>query len=147
MNDPFYDKAQTRLTENGIEKNDFQYAIIKCGLKYDVEYVCPYCLYMGTVMKNYQRVKQFYQCKHCKNLIKAETLVKMLSFSPEQYAQWVFICRRTFFSKVNFEAWAKELYSFQGDFSTRFWNQYHKMRDAYTNEKEQEKDDYDDNEY
>jgi hypothetical protein len=107
---------------------------------------CPFCLGMDklrvfliSTKKGYNRAQG--KCPLCGNGARLQTLVYMTSWTPEQYAAFVYpYARMGFWKKINaigFGTWKKRLQMM--GWTERFWNEYKRLRgDLEEEEKEKE---------
>ncbi len=93
---------------------------------------CIFCLgisklrlFLISTKKGYNR--SLGKCPVCGQKMRLETLVKMLKWTPEEYAKFVFDYRQSgFWQKVAFEDWKKRL-DMMG-WSQPFWTEYKRLR-------------------
>lgn len=133
-----YDKLQTKLTPQGIAPNTFKYA--KKSISETIGQkmlLCPFCLEHYYYWQ-FKYDKGFYECKHCKNLMKGSTLVLMFEvfnkelIDAEKYAKFVYGYRTSgFFKKINFKEWCEKLHYW--NISFEFWNEYKKLKGEQQN--------------
>jgi hypothetical protein len=104
---------------------------------------CPFCLgynrlrlFLVSTKKGYDRGKG--KCPLCGQGAKLQTLVKMETWGPEEYAQFVFDYRSSgFWQKIKFHEWKKRLTLMC--WTEQFWNEYRRLRgDAPDAEREKE---------
>ena len=104
---------------------------------------CPFCLgynrlrlFLVSTKKGYDRGSG--KCPLCGKGAKLQTLVKMETWGPEEYAAFVFDYRSSgFWQKIKFDTWKKRL-GMMG-WNEQFWNEYRRLRgDAPDAEREKE---------
>jgi len=128
-----YDLKQTRLTENGIKKNDFKY--VKLDIAEELKgktILCPFCLHYNKFFDywNNRKDKRLMKCPKCQNLMQIETLQKMTVFTVQQFTKFVYDYRLSrFFDKIDFKNWNNRLYKL--NISQEFWDEYKKLRGDY----------------
>ena len=93
---------------------------------------CPFCLGYSRLRLFLQSTKKGFnrgigKCPLCGQGAKLQTLVKMETWGPEEYAQFVFDYRSSgFWQKIDFASWKKRL-ALMG-WTERFWNKYKELR-------------------
>jgi hypothetical protein len=99
---------------------------------------CPFCLglnklrlFLISTKKGYDRGRG--KCPLCDQGIKLQTLINMSSWTPEQYAAFVFDYRRSgFWQKIQFSTWKKRL-GMMG-WTRQFWDEYKKLKGESSDE-------------
>ena len=129
-----YDKQQMVFTGKGleIEENDFCFA--KKMIKYKESFVfCPFCLNREMIDKFLVSTKKglsrrLGKCPECQNGLLLETLIRMLEFTPKEYAEFVYnYPRAEFWKKCKFELWKKRLTSLNMQYD--FWDRYKQLKE------------------
>lgn len=126
-----YDINQLKLGELGNKINTFKFAVETVNIKFDTIVICPFCLTLKEFGKNFSLEKGSYKCQFCQNLLKKETIKKIINIEPEEYALWVYEYRiNGFWKKIypTFNIWNLRLSEFKGNFSKRFWDKYREIK-------------------
>lgn len=122
------DKYQFKLCENGIKPNTSPLARITT-INYGQNVFCPFCLHKDSISK-FMVNKRLGICPECKNGMLIETLIRMLKWSAEDYAKFVFEYPYAhFWSKceAKFHIWKQRLYHL--NMSNDFWLVYKKLKE------------------
>lgn len=130
------DTQQMRLNPNGkgILPNTTFLKQYFPELDYNDTVVCPFCLTLETLAKNFKLTKGiygFYECQNCKSLLTKKTLSEIRYMTPEAFATWVYNHRLDgFWSKIkpNFKEWTLTLSTFEYTFDLRFWSRYKELK-------------------
>lgn len=129
------DKQQRIFGADGaIKPNPSKFAVIE-GPKIDFnkKVTCPICLSWGSLNKFLISTKKGYdkgsaKCPFCNRIVKIKTLFGLTTWTPEQYAHFVYTYPAgAFFAKVKeipggFDKWKERLRIMK--WSTQFWSQY-----------------------
>lgn len=122
------DKYQFKLCENGIESNTSLLAK-ETTLNYGQNVFCPFCLHKD-LLRNFVVNKRLGECSECKNRMLIRTLLRMLKWTPKDYAKFVYeYPYARFWSKCEykFETWKQRLYHLK--MSEEFWLVYKTLKE------------------
>lgn len=104
------DKQQIRLDTLDFMKNPL--ATEQTELKLNQIVICPFCLYMSTLKKFvFSCGKGFHKslgfCVDCGNKMTFRTLLKMPTWTPQEYAKFVFdYVQNGFWDKCKYNVWS-----------------------------------------
>lgn len=142
---------QTEGKEVSIKSNPHKFAIItEKGIDPFKNTTCPFCLgisrlrlFLISTKKGFDRGKG--KCPLCGQGMRLQTLVKMETWKPEEYAAFVFGYRTSgFWQKIDFATWKKRL-GLMG-WTQPFWDEYKRLRgdgsDALTEEEKRQVKEY-----
>jgi len=122
------DKYQFKLCENGIELNKSPLAKITT-INYAQNVFCPFCLHKDFLRK-FVVNKRLGKCPECENGMLITTLLRMLKWTPKEYAIFVYEYPYAhFWSKCSFkfEIWKQRLYNL--NMSYEFWLVYKTLKE------------------
>lgn len=130
------DKQQTvfALQEDAVIKdNPSKYAVVtQTGIDPFKNTTCPFCLSLNRVRTFLISTKKGFdrglgKCPSCGQKMKLQTLVKMETWKPEEYAAFVFDYRKSgFWQKIKFAEWKNRL-KLMG-WTKPFWDEYKRLR-------------------
>ena len=130
-----HDKQQFILSTSGIQTNPHHQAKQTITIT-DKNVFCPFCLAKQklskfTVSTKKGINKRLGKCPQCNNQMLFETLIRMLQWTPKDYAEFVYkYPSGAFFSKCKFQTWKQRLYDL--DMSYEFWQTYKQLKEEYT---------------
>jgi len=137
------DNCQTQFTEIGIKQNDSPLARITT-VNYAQKVFCPFCLHKDS-LRNFVVNKRLGNCPECENNMLITTLLRMLKWTPKEYAIFVYEypfalfwskCSNVyeypfalFWSKCSnkFELWKNRLHNL--NMSYEFWEIYKYLKE------------------
>jgi len=127
------DKQQFLLSVTGIQPNDNPLAR-DTTINYRQNVFCPFCLHKDSLGR-FKLNRRLGKCPECRNQMLMITLTRMLKWTPEEYARFVFeYPYAKFWSKCsdNFETWKQRLYHL--NMSYEFWETYKYLKEqvSYT---------------
>ncbi len=127
------DKYQFKLCKKGIEPNKSTFAK-ETTIDFMQNVFCPFCLHKDS-LRNFIVNKRLGECSECKNRMLIRTLLRMLKWSAEDYAKFVYeYPYASFWNKCTnkFQIWKRRL--FLMNMSEEFWLVYKtlKEREEYT---------------
>jgi transcription elongation factor Elf1 len=144
-----YDKQQTVLAPQGIEMNPREHAKMFSNPEYDKKVLCPFCLALAPMHKFLIKAKRGFnkgtgKCPECAQGMRLQTLMELLKWNAEQYAEWIFeYVSSGYWSKCTFDIWKKRLSSL--GMSQRFWDRYHTLKGDLIEESDFNDRDYSEN--
>jgi hypothetical protein len=125
------DKQQLRLDTLKFMQSPL--ASEQLELKLSQIVICPFCLYRSTLEKFlFSCGKGFHKglgfCINCGQKSTFRTLLKMPTWTPQEYAKFVFgYVQNGFWDKCKYGEWSTRM-NLDRDISNAFWNEYKKLK-------------------
>ena len=125
------DKQQIRL-----DTLDFMKSLMaseQLELRMNQIVICPFCLYKSTLEKFVFSCgkglhKSLGFCPECRNKSMFRTLLKMLTWKPQEYAKFVFgYVQNGFWDKCKYGVWSTKM-NLDKEISNAFWEEYKKLK-------------------
>jgi len=128
--------CQTASQELGLKANPSKFATIaEKGIDPFEKTTCPFCLGLNPLRLFLISAKKGYdrgigKCPLCDKKMKLSTIVKMETWTPEQYAAFVYDYRSSgFWQKISFATWKKRLNMM--NWGKRFWDEYKRLKGGF----------------